>query len=58
LGLRSEDSFDINLINKLGSKGSFYPLSGINAKSGGKVPESQLLNDGYSVTLSRKIYNK
>lgn len=58
LGLRSEDGSDINLINKLGSKGSFYPISGINVKSSGKVPESQILNDGYSVTLSRKSYNK
>lgn len=58
LGLRAEDSSDIDLINKLGSKGSFYPLSGVNAKAGGKVPESQLLNAGYSSTLSRKAYNK
>lgn len=58
LGLRSEDSSDVGLIGKLGNKGTFYPLSGINDKSGGKIAESQLLNDGYSVTLSRKSYNK
>lgn len=58
LGLRSEDSSDVDLIGKLDNKGTFYPLSGINDKSGGKIPESQLLNDGYSVTLSRKSYNK
>lgn len=58
LGLRSEDSSNVGLIGKIGNKGTFYPLSGINAESGGKMPESQLLNDGYSVTLSRKSYNK
>jgi hypothetical protein len=58
LGLRSEDSSDVNLIGKLGNKGTFYPLSGINAKSGGKIPESQLLNEGYSITLPRKSYSK
>lgn len=56
LGLRSLDYSDIGLIGKLGSPSSFYPLSGINAKS--KMPESQLLNEGYSITLSRKSYSK
>lgn len=58
LGLRSLDYSDIGMIGKLGSPSSFYPLSGINARSGNKMPESQLLNEGYSVTLPRKSYNK
>lgn len=56
LGLRSLDYSDIGLIGKLGYPSSFYPLSGINARS--KMPESQLLNEGYSITLPRKSYSK
>jgi hypothetical protein len=44
------------LIGKLGYPSSFYPLSGVDAKS--KMPESQLLNEGYSITLPRKSYSK
>lgn len=58
LGLRSLDYSDIDMIGKLGSPSSFYPLSGINARSGNKMPESQLLNAGYSITLPRKSYSK
>lgn len=58
LGLRSLDYSDIGMIGKLGSPSSFYPLSGINARSGNKMPESQLLNEGYSITLPRKSYSK
>lgn len=56
LGLRSLDYSDVGLIGKLGSPSSFYPLSGIDARS--KMPESQLLNEGYSITLPRKSYSK
>lgn len=58
LGLRSLDYSDVGMIGKLGSPSSFYPLSGINARSGNKMPESQLLNEGYSITLPRKSYSK
>lgn len=58
LGLRSLDYSDVGMIGKLGSPSSFYPLSGINARSGNKIPESQLLNEGYSITLPRKSYSK
>lgn len=58
LGLRSLDYSDIDMIGKLGSPSSFYPLSSINARSGNKMPESQLLNAGYSITLPRKSYSK
>lgn len=58
LGLRSLDYSDIDMVGKLGSPSSFYPLSGINARSGNKMPESQLLNVGYSITLPRKSYSK
>lgn len=58
LGLRSEDTSDVGLLNRIGGKGSFYPISSINVKASGKVAESQLLNDGYSVTLSRNAHTK
>lgn len=58
LGLRSLDISDVELLNKLGAKGSFYPISGLDTKTSGKVAESQLLNEGYGVTLSRNTYNK
>jgi hypothetical protein len=58
LGLRSLDISDVELLNKLGAKGSFYPVSGLDTKTSGKVAESQLLNEGYGVILSRNAYNK
>ena len=58
LGLRSLDYSDVGMIGKLGTPSSFYPLSGVNARSGNKMPESQLLNEGYSITLPRKSYSK
>jgi hypothetical protein len=46
-------------MGRLGSEGnSFYPISGFNVSSSGKMSESQVLNEGYSITLSRKSYNK
>lgn len=58
LGLRSIDARDIDLLNKIGSKGSFYPISGLDTRATGKVPESQVLNEGYSVVLSRNLHTK
>ena len=38
----------------MGNPRSFYPLSDISTKSSAKIPESNLLNMGYSVTLGDK----
>ena len=35
----------------MGNSRSFYPLQGISIKSSNKIPESQLLNEGYSNIL-------
>lgn len=59
LGLRSIDKRDVGMMGKLGSNGSsFYPISGFNTSANGKMPESQVLNNGYSITLPRKSYFK
>lgn len=58
LGLRSIDARDIDLLNKIGGKGTFYPISGLDTRAAGKVPESQVLNEGYSVVLSRNLHTK
>lgn len=57
LGFRSLNKQDVTYMEQLGSYGSFYPLSGISTKSINKHPESKLLNEGYSVTLGRKVYH-
>lgn len=54
LGLRSNDSFNTDEIALMGNPRSFYPLSDISTKSSAKIPESNLLNMGYSVTLGDK----
>lgn len=57
LGLRSIDSFHSDEMSLLGSPRSFYPLNGGSTATGNKVPESFLLNDGYSATVGEKRYN-
>ena len=56
LGLRSIDQQHAEEISMMGSPRSFYPLSGINISNGFKMPESSLLNQGYSAVLSDKKY--
>lgn len=56
LGLRSEDPFNIDEYALMGNNRSFYPVSDISIKSSAKIPESSLLNSGYSITLGSK-YN-
>lgn len=57
LGLRSENSFNVNELATLGSPRSFYPISGLSTANGNKVEESYLLNDGLSATVGEKRYN-
>jgi hypothetical protein len=38
----------------MGNPRSFYPLSDISTKAANKIPESNLLNSGYNVTLGVK----
>lgn len=56
IGLRSEDTSNPEEISKMGQPRSFYPLRGTSLKSCDKVPESFLLNLGYSTTLPGKKY--
>lgn len=56
LGLRAEDRSNLEEINLLGNTRSFYPLTGLITAPSGRIPESELLNDGYNVTLPFKRY--
>jgi hypothetical protein len=38
----------------MGNPRSFYPLTGMSVKSGAKIAESFVLNDGYGSLLSHK----
>lgn len=58
LGLRSLDKINGEMVKYTGNPSSFFPVSGINIKSDGKSAESELLNEGYSITLPRKYYTK
>lgn len=57
LGLRSENSFNVNELALMGSPRSFYPISGLSTATGNKTEESYLLNDGLSATVGEKRYN-
>ena len=54
LGLRSEDSLNTTEYALMGNPRSFYPKTGISTKSGAKIEESYLQNQGYTTTLSEK----
>ena len=56
LGIRSEDSFNTEEMALLGSPRSFFPVNGGSTSTGNKVPESELLNDGYSATVGQKRF--
>lgn len=56
LGLRSEDTTHTEEAALMGNNRSFYPLKGDNVFSTSKVPESFILNEGYSTSLSAKRY--
>lgn len=57
LGLRSENTFNVQEMSIMGSPRSFYPISGLSTATGNKVEESYLLNDGLSATVGQKRYN-
>ena len=54
LGLRSEDSLNTTEYALMGNPRSFYPKTGISTKSGVKIAESYLQNQGYTTILSEK----
>ena len=57
LGLRSENTFNVQEMSIMGSPRSFYPISGLSTATGNKVEESYPLNDGLSATVGQKRYN-
>lgn len=56
LGLRSENRQNVEEMALMGNARSFYPLQGMTVAPVSKIPETQLLNAGYSVTLPFKKY--
>lgn len=54
LGLRSEDTFHVNEMALLGNPRGFYPFYGASTDTRMKMPDSTLLNNGYSATVSRR----
>lgn len=51
LGLRSENRQNVEEMALMGNARSFYPLQGMTVAPVSKIPESQLLNAGYSTSL-------
>ena len=56
LGLRSEDRTNTEEMALMGNSRSFYPVSSISISPNNKIAESNLLNTGYSATVSAKEY--
>lgn len=56
LGIRSEDKRNTEEISKMGLTRSFYPFRGMERTAENKIPESFVLNEGYSSTLPIKKY--
>lgn len=56
LGLRSENRQNVEEMAIMGNARSFYPLQGMTIAPVSKIPETELLNAGYSVTLPFKKY--
>lgn len=57
LGLRAFDYSHEEEQSLLGSPRSFFPVNGGSTASGNKMPESLILNDGYSATVGEKRFN-
>lgn len=57
LGLRSLDYQNEVEQSLLGSPRSFFPLNGGSTSTGNKMPESLILNDGYSATVGEKRFS-
>lgn len=56
LGLRSENRQNVEEMALMGNARSFYPLQGITVSPVNKIPETEILNMGYSTTLPFKKY--
>ena len=56
LGLRAEDSSNVEELKLMGSPRSFYPINSGSTATGNKMEESFILNDGYSATVSAKVF--
>lgn len=56
LGLRSENRQNTEEMSLMGNPRSFYPLQGMTTAPVSKIPESELLNAGYSTSLPFKKY--
>lgn len=54
LSLRCIDPFQVEEQALMGNPRSFYPLQDISLKSSNKIPESNLMNDGYNSMLGVK----
>lgn len=54
LGLRSIDTFHVDEYSLMGSPRQFYPVSDITISASHKIPESKLLNQGYSTVLGQQ----
>lgn len=56
LGLRAEDHSNVEELKLMGSPRSFYPINSGSTATGNKMEESFVLNDGYSATVSAKVF--
>lgn len=56
LSLRGEDRTYPTEKLQMGQYRSFYPLYGVNISGGGKIPDSQCYNKGYSISGGVKKY--
>lgn len=54
LGLRCKDPFQIEEQSIMGNPRNFYPIQDVSTKSSNKIPESNLMNDGYNSLLGVK----
>ena len=56
MGLRSEDRTNVQEMALIGNARSFYPVSGMSISSTHKIPDTMVLNTGYSATVGAKEY--
>lgn len=58
LSLRSEDKSYPSEKSLYNSNRTFYPLTGFNINGNGKIPESNVLNDGFGITVGDLTFNR
>jgi hypothetical protein len=56
LGMRCEDRSNVQETALIGNHRSFYPLRSANVSSANKLPDSKILNTGYSSTVGLRSY--